>query len=95
MSSPRATVPPPISIASKSDGGAKGRARSSSIVAVQEVGGNGAEEMLDQSVYINRNSEWVNGKGALVSDRPVVAMLTAHRCMDYTSYAYFGRKGSN
>ncbi|KAF8760129.1 Orm1 type endoplasmic reticulum protein [Rhizoctonia solani] len=66
MSSPRASVPPPISIASKSDGGAKGRARSSSIVAVQEVGGNGAEEMLDQSVYINRNSEWVNGKGAWI-----------------------------
>ncbi|KAJ1308814.1 hypothetical protein OPQ81_004502 [Rhizoctonia solani] len=66
MSSPRATVPPPISIASKSDHGMKGRARSSSIVAMQEVGGNGAEEMLDQSVYINRNSEWVNGKGAWI-----------------------------
>ncbi|CAE6513751.1 unnamed protein product [Rhizoctonia solani] len=65
MSSPRATVPP-ISITSKSDHGVKGRQRSSSIVAVQEVGGNGAEEMLDQSVYINRNSEWVNGKGAWI-----------------------------
>ena len=64
MSSPtRASAPPPISLSPKSSS-AKGRARSSSIVAVQEVGGDGAEEILDQSVYINRNSEWVNGKGA-------------------------------
>ncbi|KAB5589844.1 hypothetical protein CTheo_6704 [Ceratobasidium theobromae] len=59
MSSPsRAAVPPPISLSPKANDGPKGRARSSSIVAVQEVGGGGAEEILDQSVYINRNSEW-------------------------------------
>ncbi|CAE6456908.1 unnamed protein product [Rhizoctonia solani] len=45
MTSPRATVPPPITIASKSDHGPKGRARSSSIVAVQEVGGNACSQL--------------------------------------------------
>lgn len=65
MSSPtRIAVPPPITISpSKLSNTAKGRARSSSIVAVQEVGGDGAEEVLDQSVYRNRNSDWVDGKG--------------------------------
>ncbi|KAG8747406.1 hypothetical protein FRC10_001077 [Ceratobasidium sp. 414] len=60
-SSTRTTAPSPISIsATKFDHGSKGRARSSSIVAVQEVGGGGAEEVLDQSVYRNQNSGWIS-----------------------------------
>jgi len=68
MSSPtRTAIPPPIVISSsKLSAGPKGRARSSSIVAVQEVGGDDAEEVLDRSVYRNRNSDWVDGKGAWI-----------------------------
>jgi hypothetical protein len=42
----------------------KGRARSSSIVKVEEVGGDSLEEDLDRSAYTNINSDWVNRKGA-------------------------------
>lgn len=42
-----------------------GRARSSSIVKVEEVGAVSQEDSLDQSAYVNMNVEWVNQKGAL------------------------------
>jgi len=42
----------------------KGRARSASIVKVEEVGGDGVEEDLDRAAYNNINSDWVNRKGA-------------------------------
>ncbi|TCD70011.1 hypothetical protein EIP91_005261 [Steccherinum ochraceum] len=41
-----------------------GRARSSSIVKVEEVGHDSQEQDLDQGVYDNVNAEWVNRKGA-------------------------------
>ncbi|KAG9122322.1 hypothetical protein FRC07_001366 [Ceratobasidium sp. 392] len=66
MSSPTRTIPSPISTTKQLDHGSKGRARSSSIVAVQEVGAGGADEMLDQSVYRNQNSDWVNNKAAKI-----------------------------
>lgn len=40
-----------------------GRTRSSSIVKVETVGENSQEEELDQSLYDNLNTEWVNRKG--------------------------------
>ncbi|KAL5507934.1 ORM1 [Sanghuangporus vaninii] len=43
--------------------GLKGRRRSSSLVKVENVGET-QEELLDQSVYVNVNVEWVNRKGA-------------------------------
>lgn len=81
MSSPtRTTIPPPIAISSfKLSAAAKGRARSSSIVAVQEVGGDGAEEVLDQSVYRNRNSDWVNGKGTCCPATGIEGLLDYRR----------------
>lgn len=42
-----------------------GRARSNSLIKVEEVGKRTQEEVLDQSVYANINAEWVNSKGAL------------------------------
>ena len=42
---------------------AKGRARSNSLVKVEEVGAQSQEEVLDQSAYVNINAEWVNYKG--------------------------------
>ena len=42
--------------------GLKGRRRSSSLVKVEKVGET-QEELLDQSVYVNVNVEWVNRKG--------------------------------
>ena len=44
----------------------KGRRRSSSLVKVESVVEN-QEQVLDQSVYVNVNVEWVNRKGALFS----------------------------
>lgn len=41
----------------------KSRARSSSIVKVEEVGDNTLEEVLDRSAYVNINANWVNAKG--------------------------------
>ncbi|KAG8936512.1 hypothetical protein FRC03_002519 [Tulasnella sp. 419] len=69
----RASPPPAITIPSISQHASsslapsttnlKGRARSSSIVKLEEVG-EGFDELLDQSVYRNLNTEWVNRKGA-------------------------------
>ena len=62
---PLVIIPHSASAASKSTGNAhlKGRARSSSIVMVEEVGGDGLEEDLDRAAYNNINSDWVNRKG--------------------------------
>ncbi|KLO19895.1 Orm1 type endoplasmic reticulum protein [Schizopora paradoxa] len=43
-----------------------GRARSNSLIKVEEVGKRTQEEVLDQNVYANINAEWVNRKGAWV-----------------------------
>lgn len=40
-----------------------GRARSNSLIKVEEVGKRTQEEVLDQNVYANINAEWVNRKG--------------------------------
>ena len=42
----------------------KSRARSNSIVKVEDVGAS-QEQVLDQSAYANYNAEWVNRKGVL------------------------------
>lgn len=42
----------------------RGRGRSGSIVKVESVGDRSVEEMLDRSVYVNINADWVNAKGA-------------------------------
>lgn len=43
----------------------KSRARSNSIVKVEDVGAS-QEQVLDQSAYANNNAEWVNRKGILL-----------------------------
>ena len=49
----------------------KGRARSSSIVKVEEVGDSSVEEVLDRSAFVNMNADWVNSKGVYrLSDLP-------------------------
>ncbi|KAJ7129250.1 ORMDL family-domain-containing protein [Mycena epipterygia] len=40
------------------------RARSGSIVKVEQVGDRSVEEVLDRSAYVNINADWVNAKGA-------------------------------
>ncbi|KAJ6458660.1 Orm1 type endoplasmic reticulum protein [Mycena vitilis] len=40
------------------------RARSGSIVKVEQVGDSSVEEVLDRSAYVNINADWVNAKGA-------------------------------
>jgi hypothetical protein len=42
----------------------RGRARSNSIVKVEEVGNRSTEEVLDRSAYLNINADWVNAKGS-------------------------------
>ncbi|KXN89432.1 hypothetical protein AN958_05594 [Leucoagaricus sp. SymC.cos] len=42
----------------------RARARSSSIVKVEEVRDRGAEDALDRNAYLNINANWVNAKGA-------------------------------
>lgn len=41
----------------------KRRARSGSLVKVEEVGDRSVEEVLDRSAYVNINANWVNAKG--------------------------------
>lgn len=61
------SIPPSLNIlTSTHTSGIKGRGRSGSIVAVQEVGGD-QQDFLDQSVYRNMNTEWVNQKGKFMS----------------------------
>lgn len=43
-----------------------GRGRSNSLVKVEEVGET-QEQVLDQSLYVNINAEWVNRKGKLLA----------------------------
>lgn len=43
----------------------RSRARSGSIVKVEEVGDRSIEEVLDRSAYVNINADWVNAKGAV------------------------------
>jgi len=40
------------------------RARSNSIVKVEEVGDRSIDEVLDRGAYVNINADWVNAKGA-------------------------------
>ena len=40
------------------------RARSNSIVKVEEVGNRSTEEVLDRSAFVNINADWVNAKGS-------------------------------
>ncbi|KAJ7591443.1 Orm1 type endoplasmic reticulum protein [Mycena floridula] len=63
MNRPTAIQLPPISISS-SGSPMKPRARSASIVKVEQVGYRTTEEVLDQSAYANINANWVNSKGA-------------------------------
>jgi hypothetical protein len=42
----------------------KSRARSGSIVKVEEVGDRSIDEVLDRGAYVNINADWVNAKGA-------------------------------
>ena len=44
-------------------GNLKGRGRSGSIVKVEEVS-ESLDDVLDQSMYRNMNTEWVNRKGS-------------------------------
>jgi len=60
--SPPSIVIPPSIVASHAKVTTK-RARSSSIVKIEEVGGN-TNELLDQGAYSNINAQWVNLKGA-------------------------------
>ena len=53
---------PPISITATQLAPPKLRARSNSIVKVEEVG-ESQEEVLDQNLYANVNADWVNRKG--------------------------------
>jgi hypothetical protein len=41
----------------------RARARSSSIVKVEEVGDRSIDEVLDRGAYVNINADWVNAKG--------------------------------
>ncbi|KDQ08285.1 hypothetical protein BOTBODRAFT_166173 [Botryobasidium botryosum FD-172 SS1] len=67
---PSITIPPVSVVASAipaaSAAKRSGRARSSSFVTVQPVGGKSVEEDLDQNAYNNINADWVNQKGAWV-----------------------------
>lgn len=72
-SSPRRPSPPSISIepvahttstsSSSPSSHLKGRARSGSLVKVEEIK-ESVDDVLDQSMYANVNQEWVNRKGA-------------------------------
>jgi len=42
----------------------RSRARSGSIVKVEEVGDRSIDEVLDRGAYVNINADWVNAKGA-------------------------------
>jgi hypothetical protein len=42
----------------------RSRARSGSIVKVEEVGDRSVEEVMDRSAFVNINADWVNAKGA-------------------------------
>jgi hypothetical protein len=42
----------------------RARARSSSIVKVEELKDRGAEDAADRNAYLNINADWVNAKGA-------------------------------
>jgi hypothetical protein len=47
-----------------SDGGKKGRGRSSSLVTVTEVGGDEQDQVVDRlGVGVNENANWVNAPG--------------------------------
>ncbi|KAL7420487.1 sphingolipid homeostasis protein orm1 [Cryptotrichosporon argae] len=61
--------------ASPGSKGAKGRARSSSLITVTEVGANEPEAVIDQlGVAPNDNASWVNAKGAWLM-HPLLILL--------------------
>jgi hypothetical protein len=62
MSRPSTIKLPQLAAATTSSTG-KRRARSGSIVKVEEVGDRSVEEVLDRSAYVNINADWVNSKG--------------------------------
>jgi hypothetical protein len=53
---------PPLAVSAPAM--SKRRARSGSLVKVEEVGDRSVEEVLDRSAYVNINANWVNAKGA-------------------------------
>ncbi|KAG8760266.1 hypothetical protein FRC14_003564 [Serendipita sp. 396] len=55
------------------------RARSSSLVTVEQVG-ESPYDILDQSAYVNPNAEWVNSKGAWII-HPIL-ILAGKLCLD-------------
>jgi hypothetical protein len=57
---------PPVSFVPPSPEKPRSRARSSSIVEVQQVGEDTLEAELDKGAFPNVNSQWVNGKGAWI-----------------------------
>jgi hypothetical protein len=52
-----------ISSVAATHGAMRSRARSGSIVKIEQVGDHSIEETLDQSAYVNINASWVNAKG--------------------------------
>lgn len=54
---------PPLETSSASALAMTGRARSSSLVKVEEIGDRSVEEALDRSAFLNMNADWVNSKG--------------------------------
>ena len=68
---------PPISITATQLAPPKLRARSNSIVKVEEVG-ESQEEVLDQNLYANVNADWVNRKGMFF-----VSVFIAHGPIGY------------
>jgi hypothetical protein len=56
-------LPPLETSSSPLNAAMKGRARSSSIVKVEEIGDRSVEEVLDRSASVNLNADWVNAKG--------------------------------
>jgi hypothetical protein len=63
--------PPPIEISTsprlEQRQNMKTRQRSGSLVKVEEVGARSADEILDQSAYVNYNVEWVDQKGLSIT----------------------------
>lgn len=64
MSRPTTIKLPALDLSSaKSHAPLRARARSGSIVKVEEVGERYIDEVLDRSAYRNINADWVNAKG--------------------------------
>jgi len=64
MSRSTAIKLPALDLSSLKSPPLRARARSSSIVKVEEVGDRSIDEVLDRGAYVNINADWVNAKGA-------------------------------